>query len=72
MPAAHASSPQSPHASCPQSPHLHPIQPTQKLTEAGVTMSSLKAMTGMDLRKAGIVVKGQRDRILEALGNPPG
>lgn len=38
----------------------------QKLSEAGVTLDGLKAMDDAALRKAGVVVKGQRDKLLAA------
>ena len=39
----------------------------QKLAEKGITLGALKAMDDTGLRKAGIVVKSQRDKILEAV-----
>lgn len=39
----------------------------QKLADAGYTMDQLRAMDDVSLRKAGIVVKAQRDKILAAM-----
>ena len=41
----------------------------QKLESAGFTLDTLKMVDDAGLRKAGIVVKGQRDKILEAVKN---
>ncbi len=38
----------------------------QKLAAAGMTVEQLKAADDAALRKAGIVVKGQRDKVMEA------
>ena len=39
----------------------------QKLEAAGFTLESIKNVDDAGLRKAGIVIKGQRDKILEAV-----
>lgn len=39
----------------------------QKLMDAGLTLADVKAMDDTGLRKAGIVVKSQRDKILAAI-----
>lgn len=39
----------------------------QKLADAGVTLEQLRQMDDPALRKAGIVVKSQRDKILAAV-----
>lgn len=41
---------------------------SQKLVDSGVTMDQLRAMDDAALRKAGVVVKSQRDKILAAVG----
>lgn len=38
----------------------------KKLQEAGISVEALSAMDDTSLRKAGVVVKGQRDKLLEA------
>ena len=47
--------------------HVPTRPPEQKLAEKGITLAALKEMDDTALRKAGIVVKGQRDKILEAV-----
>ncbi len=40
---------------------------TQKLVDAGLTLEQLRAMDDVTLRRAGVVVKSQRDKVLQAL-----
>lgn len=41
--------------------------PVQKLASSGVTLALLRVMDDTTLRKAGVVIKAQRDKIRDAV-----